>query len=54
MQTCHLLDQHSLVGALVLTNSVSSARCTAATPLAATLASLGLTGRVALNLGETA
>ena len=30
------------------------ARCTAATPLAATLASLGLTGRVALNLGETA
>ena len=26
MQLCHLLDQHSLVGALVLTNSVSSLR----------------------------
>ena len=30
------------------------ARCKADTPLTATLASLGLTGRVALNLGETA
>ena len=30
------------------------ARCKADTPLTATFASLGLTGRVALNLGETA
>ena len=30
------------------------ARCKADTPLTSTFASLGLTGRVALNLGETA
>ena len=30
------------------------ARCNGGTPLTATLASLGFTGRVALNLGESA